>query len=165
MKKFQNKKISKKMKHIGNLSYAEGAKKKTKRIGRGQGSGHGGTSTRGHKGQKSRSGAKISRFKEGGQMPINRRLPKFGFFNRFRTEYQTVNVSRLQELVDLNLLDAGDVSFESLYNLGVIKKSTLPLKILGNGELKVALKVSAHGFSGSAIQKIESAGGTATVNE
>lgn len=153
------------MKHIGNLTYAEGAKKKRKRIGRGQGSGHGGTSTRGHNGQKARSGAKISRFKEGGQMPINRRLPKFGFFNRFRVEYQTVNVSRLQELVDINAFENNSVNFESLYNLGVIKKRNLPLKILGNGEINASLSVEAHSFSESAKNKIESAGGTVTVNE
>lgn len=153
------------MKHIGNLTYAEGAKKKSKRIGRGPGSGHGGTSTRGHKGQKSRSGAKISRFKEGGQMPINRRLPKFGFFNRFRVEYQTVNVSKLQELVDNNAFENNSVNFESLYNLGVIKKRSLPLKILGEGELSAALDVAAHSFSESAKNKIESAGGTVTINE
>lgn len=153
------------MKHIGNLTYAEGAKKKRKRIGRGQGSGHGGTSTRGHNGQKARSGAKISRFKEGGQMPINRRLPKFGFFNRFRVEYQTVNVSRLQELVDNNSFENNSVNFESLYNLGVIKKRNLPLKILGNGEISASLSVEAHSFSESAKNKIESAGGTVTVNE
>ncbi|MDT3738924.1 MAG: 50S ribosomal protein L15 [Candidatus Kapabacteria bacterium] len=153
------------MKHIGNLTYAEGAKKKRKRIGRGPGSGHGGTSTRGSNGQKSRSGAKISRFKEGGQMPINRRLPKFGFFNRFRVEYQTVNVSRLQELIDNNLIESNSVNFETLYQLGVIKKSNLPLKILGNGEITATLSVSAHSFSESAKQKIESAGGTVIVNE
>jgi large subunit ribosomal protein L15 len=153
------------MKHIGNLTYAEGAKKKSKRIGRGQGSGHGGTSTRGHNGQKARSGAKISRFKEGGQMPINRRLPKFGFFNRFRVEFQTVNVSKLQELVDNNFIESNSVTFESLYNLGVIKKRNLPLKILGNGDLNAILSVEAHSFSESAKKKIESVGGTVIVNE
>ncbi|MBX3043517.1 MAG: 50S ribosomal protein L15 [Candidatus Kapabacteria bacterium] len=153
------------MKHIGNLTYAEGAKSKSKRIGRGPGSGHGGTSTRGHKGQKSRSGAKISRFKEGGQMPINRRLPKFGFFNRFRVEYQTVNVSRLQELVDNNCFENNSVTFESLFQLGVIKKKSLPLKILGNGDLTAALNITAHKFSESAKNKIESAGGTVIINE
>jgi large subunit ribosomal protein L15 len=153
------------MKHIGNLSYAEGAKKKSKRIGRGPGSGHGGTSTRGHNGQKARSGAKISRFKEGGQMPINRRLPKFGFFNRFRVEYQIVNVSKLQELVENNILESNSIGFESLYEIGIIKKRNLPLKILGNGELTIALSVTAHSFSESAKQKIETAGGTVTVNE
>ncbi len=152
------------MKHIGNLSYAEGAKKKAKRIGRGPGSGHGGTSTRGHKGQKSRSGAKISRFKEGGQMPINRRLPKFGFFNRFRVEYQTVNLSRIQELIDNNSI-TNNVDFDTLLNLGVIKKRDLPLKILGNGEIKSAVSISAHSFSSTAKEKIESVGGTVTINE
>lgn len=153
------------MKHIGNLTYAEGAKKKKKRIGRGPGSGHGGTSTRGHKGQKSRSGAKISRFKEGGQMPINRRLPKFGFFNRFRVEYQTVNVSKLQELVDCNAIENNTVNFETLYVLGIIKKGNKPLKVLGNGELTSNIHVTAHSFSESAKQKIESAGGTVVIHE
>ena len=92
------------MKHIGNLKYAEGSRQKKKRIGRGQGSGHGGTSTRGHKGQQSRSGYSRKFGFEGGQMPINRRLPKFGFNNHFRVEYQVVNVGRLQELADNNKL-------------------------------------------------------------
>ena len=87
------------MKHIGNITYAEGSKKKKKRIGRGPGSGHGGTSTRGHKGQKSRAGAKIGPAFEGGQMPMNRRLPKFGFFSRNRVEYQEINVETLQEFI------------------------------------------------------------------
>lgn len=153
------------MKHIGNLKYAEGAKKKSKRIGRGPGSGHGGTSTRGHKGQKSRSGATIARYTEGGQMALHRRVPKFGFFNRFRVEYQTVNVSTLQELVNKNLIKDNSIDFETLRKLGVIKKKSLPLKILGNGELSTALNVVADKFSESAKKKIETAGGTVTINE
>lgn len=151
------------MKHIGNLSHAEGATHKKKRIGRGPGSGHGGTSTRGHKGQKSRSGAKIPRYFEGGQMPLNRRLPKFGFTNLFRVEYQTVNVGRLQELVDEKRIDA-KVDLDTLYQIGVLSKKRLPLKILGNGDLNAKLEVVADHFSESAKQKIESAGGTAVSN-
>lgn len=152
------------MKHIGNIRYSEGAKKKKKRIARGQGSGYGGTATRGHKGQKSRSGATISASFEGGQMPINRRLPKFGFFNRFRTSYQIVNVSTLQELADAGRLDGNDVDFETLLNLGIINKKNMPVKILGNGDIKTALNVKADKVTKSAKEKIESAGGTVVVN-
>lgn len=152
------------MKHIGNISYADGARHKKKRIGRGPGSGHGGTSTQGNKGQQSRSGSTVRRGFEGGQMPMNRRLPKFGFYNRNRVEFQVVNVSRLQELVDNNKISDNKVNFEILLNLGVLSKRNLPLKILGNGDLKATLSVEAHSFSNSAKQKIESAGGTVTVN-
>lgn len=151
------------MKHIGNLFKAEGSTHSKKRIGRGPGSGHGGTSTRGHKGQKSRSGAKIPRFFEGGQMPMNRRLPKFGFDNPFRVDYQTVNVGTLQELADNNKIQ-NKVDFNILMELGVISKSRMPLKILGNGELKASLEVVADKFSNSAKEKIESAGGKAVNN-
>jgi len=152
------------MKHIGNIRYADGSKKKKKRIARGPGSGHGGTSTRGHKGQKSRSGGKVSPAFEGGQMPMNRRLPKFGFTNRFRVDYQTINVDELQQLVDINAI-TDTVDFEILFELGRINKSNKPLKILGDGELNVALKVKAHKFSNSAKEKIESAGGTVGIYE
>lgn len=151
------------MKHIGNLKVAEGAKHKKKRIARGPGSGHGGTATRGHKGQKSRSGSSIPRFFEGGQMPLNRRLPKFGFNNRFRVEYQVVNVGTLQKLVDDNKI-TDTVNFDKLLELGVISKSRVPLKILGNGELKAPLEVYADAFSQSAKNKIENAGGKAVTN-
>lgn len=151
------------MKHIGNLFKAEGSTHSKKRIGRGPGSGHGGTSTRGHKGQKSRAGAKIPRFFEGGQMPMNRRLPKFGFDNPFRVDYQTVNVGTLQELADNNKIQ-NKVDFNILMELGVISKSRMPLKILGNGELKASLEVVADKFSNSAKEKIESAGGKAVNN-
>lgn len=153
------------MKHIGNLKYADGAKHKSKRIGRGVGSGHGGTSTKGHKGQKSRSGATVRIGFEGGQMPLNRRLPKFGFFNKFRVEYQIVNLDTLQRLADENKFEANKVDFDTLINLGVISKKRVPLKILGNGELTAALEVTAHGFSRTAKEKIESVGGKVTVNE
>lgn len=153
------------MKHIGNLKHAEGARHKKKRIGRGPGSGFGGTSTKGHKGQQSRAGARVHVWFEGGQMPLNRRLPKFGFYNRNRVEYQVVNVGKLQELFEKNKFEDNKVSFDILYNLGVISKKSLPLKILGNGNVSTALKVEAHSVSASAKQKIETAGGTVTIHE
>ncbi len=153
------------MKHIGNLSYAAGSKKKNKRIGRGPGSGHGGTSTKGHKGAQSRSGYKSKRGFEGGQMPLHRRLPKFGFKNHFRKEFQIVNVSRLDELNQDGIIKDGIVNSEVLYNIGVISYANKPVKILGNGDLTSKLNVTANSFSLSAKQKIESAGGTVTLYE
>lgn len=152
------------MKHIGNLSYSQGAKKNKKRIARGQGSGYGRTAGRGHKGQKSRSGATIGLNFEGGQMPIDRRLPKFGFFNRFRTEYQVVNLGTLQDLVDNKKIEGNEVDFDLLFNLGIINKKSALLKILGNGDLNTALNIKADKFTNSAKEKIESAGGTAVLN-
>lgn len=152
------------MKHIGNLNIPKGAVKSKKRIGRGQGSGKGGTSTRGHKGQMSRRGASIPAFFEGGQMPLSRRVPKFGFTNNFRVEYQEVNVSRLQELAEKNAFENNVVNKEVLYNLRVIRKKKLPVKILGVGELSVALQVTADAFTQTAKNKIESNGGSAIVN-
>lgn len=151
------------MKHIGNLKGSEGARHKKKRIGRGQGSGYGGTSTKGHKGQKSRSGFGQPLGFEGGQMPLNRRIPKFGFNNRSRIEYQVINVGRLQELADSEKI-SDKVNFDILYGLGILSKKAAPLKILGDGELKTALNVTAHKVTESAKQKIESAGGTVTIN-
>ncbi len=153
------------MKHIGNLSYAAGSKKKNKRIGRGPGSGHGGTSTKGHKGAQSRSGYKSKRGFEGGQMPLHRRLPKFGFKNHFRKEFQIVNVSRLDELNQDGIIKDGIVNSEVLYEIGVISYANKPVKILGNGDLTSKLNVTANSFSLSAKQKIESAGGTVTLYE
>jgi len=153
------------MKHVGNLSYAKGAKKSRKRIGRGPGSGHGGTSTRGHKGAQSRSGYKSKSGFEGGQMPLHRRVPKFGFFNRFRKEYQEVNVARIQELADLNKFEDNTVNLEVLFKIGAVSKKNIPIKVLGNGDLKSALKIEAAKFTASAKQKIETAGGTVISNE
>lgn len=153
------------MKHIGNLKYSDGAKKNKKRIARGPGSGHGGTSTRGHKGQKSRSGAKVRRGFEGGQMPMNRRMPKFGFTNRFKKDYQIVNIYKLQELIDNNIIEDSIINPEILFSVGVIKKLDIPVKILGNGDLSKALTVTAHLFSKAAKEKIESAGGSVAINE
>ena len=148
------------MKHVGNLKYSEGAKHSKKRIGRGQGSGHGGTSTRGHKGQKSRSGAHVAIGFEGGQMPIARRVPKFGFSNhRFKKNFQTINLGTLQKFIDAGRLDANNISEDSLRSSGILKTKE-PMKILGNGDLKVAITVSNVSLSSSAQSKIESAGGT-----
>jgi large subunit ribosomal protein L15 len=151
--------------HLGSLRSPEGATKKKKRIGRGQGSGHGGTSTRGHKGHGARSGfSQIPNF-EGGQMPLMRRVPKFGFHNPFRVEYQTVNLARLQELAEAGKLGEGQVSPESLFELGVISKRNQPVKILGNGDISTKLAVTAHKISAAARTKIEQAGGTVTLHE
>jgi len=146
---------------LSNLHYAEGSRRKTKRIGRGQGSGHGGTSTRGHKGQGSRSGSGVKRGFEGGQMPLTRRLPKFGFTSPFRVEFNVVNVETLQKLfTDGKIKDV--VTPELLHSIGIVSKKSDPVKILGNGELKAKLNVSAHKFSKSAAEKITTAGGTIT---
>ena len=148
--------------HLGNLRYAEGSRKKPKRIGRGQGSGHGGTSTRGHKGAQSRSGAKRKLGFEGGQMPLQRRVPKFGFTNYNRVEYLGINVSRLQELVTNGIIADGVVTTDVLYNVGVVSRRRSLVKILGNGEITTKLEISAHAFSATAKEKIEAAGGTVT---
>lgn len=141
------------------LKPAEGSIKKRKRIGRGQGSGRGGTSTRGHKGAQSRSGYSRSAGFEGGQMPLQRRVPKFGFKNRNRIEYKPVNLDVLQNLAEDTKQEKIDVSF--LANHGIVGKSDL-VKILGRGELKAKLDVSAHAFSASAVAAIEKSGGKVT---
>lgn len=146
--------------YLSNLRYAQGSKKKKKRIGRGQGSGHGGTSTRGHKGQGSRSGSGIKRNFEGGQMPLVRRLPKFGFTPVHRVEFAVVNVSMLQKLVDAKKIADGTVTPELLYSVGAVSDKKAPVKILGDGELKSKLTVTAHKFSASAVTKISAAGGS-----
>jgi len=141
-----------------NLSTIRAPKKSTekkKRVGRGMGSGMGKTSTRGHKGQWSRSGARLIRGFEGGQMPLHRRLPKRGFTNIFRTEYSVVNLDRLGEL------GVKELTIEKFTELGLVKKHDGLIKILGDGELKVAVTVHAHKFSKSAQEKIEKAGGKA----
>ncbi len=147
---------------LSRLTPAKGSRKKTKRIGRGQGSGDGGTATKGHKGAKARSGHKFKLWFEGGQMPLTRRVPKFGFTPRNRVEQQVVNLSALEELVAKKRLDAV-ISPETLYKAGAISRKNTPVKILGDGELKSKLQVSAHAFSKSAKAKIEAVGGTATV--
>ena len=151
--------------HLGSLSSPSGATKAKKRIGRGPGSGRGGTATRGHKGHKSRSGFNQLKNFEGGQMAYIRRVPKFGFHNPFRVEYQVVNIGRLQELVDAGRLQADTVTPETLYQVGAVSKKNQPVKILGVGELSAKLKITAHKFSASAQKSIEDAGGTVTIHE
>ena len=148
---------------LSRLKPASGSRKKVKRIGRGQGSGHGGTATRGHKGAKSRSGHKFKLWFEGGQMPLTRRVPKFGFKSRNAIDMQTVNVSTLSKLVEQKKIIDGVVTPEVLYNVGAVSKKNEPVKILGDGTVSAKLQVTAHAFSKSAIQKIESAGGKVTV--
>ena len=138
------------------LKPAEGAVKNRKRISRGQGSGRGGTSTRGHKGAKSRSGYKRKIGFEGGQMPLQRTSPKFGFKNRNRIEYKGINVATLQLLADNKNILIIDANI--LIENGLANRKDL-IKILGNGELKAKLSVKANAFSKSAIEKIEAVGG------
>lgn len=146
--------------NLSNLKPAEGAVNRDgKRVGRGQGSGKGGTATRGHKGAKSRSGYSKKIGFEGGQMPLQRRVPKFGFTNINRKEYQGVNLDKLQELVD-NKVVKDAISVEILVENGLARKNEL-VKILGGGELKASLKVSVHKFTSSAKAAIEAAGGEA----
>lgn len=141
------------------LKPAPGSRKKRKRIGRGQGSGHGGTATRGHKGAKSRSGYHHLAGFEGGQMPLVRRVPKRGFNNPFKKEFQIVNVEKLEKLATAGKVHGGVVTPEVLAKLGVIKDANEPVKVLGDGALHAKLEVSAHAFSKSAQEKIEKAGG------
>lgn len=146
--------------NLSNLKPAEGSvKNQGKRIGRGQGTGKGGTATRGHKGAKSRSGYSKKLGFEGGQMPLQRRVPKFGFTNINRIEYQGINLDTLQSLVDDKKIK-DTVDFESLFANRLIGKNDL-VKILGRGELKSKLKVSAHKFTATAKAAIEAAGGEA----
>ncbi len=147
---------------LNNLTPAKGSRHSEKRIGRGEGSGRGGTSTRGHKGAQSRSGYSRKLGFEGGQMPIQRRLPKYGFTNPNRVEYKAVNVATLQELFDRT--GESVVTIDVLRAAGFINKNQL-VKILGNGDLTAKLEVSANAFSKSAIDKIEAVGGTTTTIE
>ena len=144
---------------LHNLKPAEGSVKRSKRIARGEGSGKGGTSTRGHKGAKSRSGYSRKIGFEGGQMPLQRRVPKFGFKNINRKEYAGVNLDKLQELVDSKKIK-DTVTTEILVANGVVGKNDL-VKILGRGELKASLKVTVHKFTATAKAAIEAAGGEA----
>lgn len=148
---------------LTNLKPAAGSTKNRKRIARGVGSGYGGhSSTKGDKGQKARSGASIPAWFEGGQMPLQRRVPKYGFKNRFRTAYKGINVSTLVELVESGRLEANDISPETMRAAGMLSKGEL-VKVLGGGEITSAMTITANGFSKSAVEKIEKAGGSATV--
>ena len=142
--------------NLHNLTPAKGSVKKTKRIARGQGSGHGGTSTRGHKGAKSRSGYSTKIGFEGGQMPLQRRVPKFGFKNINRVEYKAINLDVIQSLIERK--NVTEITPEVLRNHGVISRNDL-VKVLGRGELKSKISVSAHKFSGTAKAVIEGQGG------
>jgi len=143
---------------LGELRKPPGSTRKRKRVGRGPGSGHGKTSTRGHKGQKSRSGYKSKAYFEGGQMPLSRRLPKRGFRSPFKREFVIVNLDKLEALTGLERIDP-----EILQERGIVRKIDLPIKILGDGEMKFAATVAANAFSQSARQKIEAAGGRVEV--
>ena len=144
---------------LSNLKPAEGATHSDKRIGRGQGSGKGGTSTRGHKGAKSRSGYKRKRGFEGGQMPLFRRVPKFGFKNINRVEYRGINVDAIQKIADELKLQA--ITIDVLIENGLVNKKDR-VKVLGRGELTAKVDITAHAFSASATKLIEAQGGTVT---
>ena len=143
--------------NLSNLNAPKKANENKKRVGRGMGSGMGKTSTRGHKGQGSRSGSSLMRGFEGGQMPLHRRLPKRGFTNIFRVEYTVLGLDRIAELNETELTP------EKLVSLGLLKKRNGLIKVLANGEIGSAVTVHAHKFSKAAAQKIEAAGGKAIV--
>jgi large subunit ribosomal protein L15 len=145
-------------KNLSNLRAPKKANTERKRVGRGMGSGMGKTSTRGHKGQRSRSGSSMMRGFEGGQMPLHRRLPKRGFTNIFRTEYTVVNLERIAELEGVT-----EIALEDYTKLGLASSKKALIKILGSGELTGAVTIHAHKFSKSAQEKIEKAGGQALV--
>ena len=147
---------------LENLTPAKGSVKTSKRLGRGQGSGKGGTSTRGTKGAQARAGYEHKIGFEGGQMPLQRRVPKFGFKNPTRVEYQAVNVSTIQKIAEVYGLNEIDVN--AIKSAGFASKTDL-VKVLGNGEISAAVTVKADAFSASAIKKIEAAGGKAVVSE
>lgn len=145
---------------LSNLKPADGSVNRVKRVGRGQGSGRGGTSTRGHKGAKSRSGYKSKMGFEGGQMPLYRRVPKFGFKNINRVEFHGINIDTVQKLAEeFNLTE---INVEMLVNHGLADKKD-KVKILGRGTLTAKVDISAHAFSASAVKAIEAQGGVATI--
>jgi large subunit ribosomal protein L15 len=145
---------------LSNLKYAPGSKKKRKRVGRGEGSGHGGTATRGMNGQLSRSGSKHRAWFEGGQMPLQRRIPKHGFTNINKKYYQLVNVSDLERIA--GKVEDAVLNIEQMRKFGIISSTKKLVKLLGNGNIKSKLQVEAHAFSKSAQEKIEAAGGSIT---
>jgi len=145
---------------LSNLKYANGSRKNRKRVGRGEGSGHGNQSTRGMNGQMSRSGAKHKAWFEGGQMPLQRRVPKFGFTNIFKVEYQIVNLNSLQRLIDSKVINDQTLNAEELKKLGLVSSTKKPIKVLGKGDVKTKITVEVADFSKSAQQKIEAAGGS-----
>jgi large subunit ribosomal protein L15 len=145
---------------LSEIADKAGSRKKRMRVGRGIGSGKGKTSGRGGKGQTARSGVRIKGF-EGGQMPLHRRLPKRGFNNIFRVEYAEVNLDRIQQAIDTNLLDAATViNAEALVKAGVLKRAKAGVRLLGRGEIKAKLNVEVHGASKSAVAAVEKVGGS-----
>ena len=148
--------------NLHDLKPAKGSVRSIKRVGRGQGSGRGGTSTRGHKGAQSRSGYSRKRGFEGGQMPLQRRVPKFGFTSPNRVEYKAVNLDSIQELIER--LDTRVLDQEAFLTYNLAKKKDL-IKVLSRGELSAAVEIHAHKFSKSAVEAIEKAGGKAVVIE
>ena len=144
---------------LNNLRPPKGAKHKKRRVGRGPGSGHGKTASRGHKGAKSRSGFRFKRGFEGGQMPLHRRVPKRGFHNPFRVEYAVVNLDTLAEVFEAG----SSVTPDLLRERGLVRKAGVPVKVLGRGDISKKLTVKAHKFSGTAAEKIAAAGGKAEV--
>ena len=147
--------------NLSNLKAPKKANENKKRVGRGMGSGMGKTSTRGHKGQGSRSGSSLMRGFEGGQMPLHRRLPKRGFTNIFRTEYTVVNLDRIAQ--QTQGLTVTEIALDDYKKLGLASSKRALIKILGSGELASAITIHAHKFSKSAVEKIEKAGGKAVV--
>jgi large subunit ribosomal protein L15 len=147
------------MDRLSNLKYAEGSRKNRKRVGRGEGSTRGGTSTRGSNGQMSRSGAKRKAWFEGGQMPLQRRIPKFGFTNIFKVYFQLVNLNALQRIADEKKLNDDVLNAVALRKLGLISSTKKPVKVLGKGEIKVKVNLEVDAFSETAKEKIEAAGG------
>ena len=147
---------------LNNMKPAAGSTHSTKRIGRGEGSGKGGTATRGTKGAQARAGYEHKIGFEGGQMPLQRRVPKFGFKNPTRVEYKAINVSDIEALAAASGLK--ELGLAEIVSAGLASKNDL-VKVLGNGEIKTAVNVTAHAFSKSAIEKIEAAGGKAAVIE
>ncbi len=145
---------------LHNLTPSTGSLGREKRIGRGEGSGHGGTSTRGHKGAQSRSGYSRKKGFEGGQMPLQRRLPKFGFNNINRVEFKAVNLSTLQALAEK--MEVNTLTIDTLIDAGFVSKNH-KVKVLGNGTLTIKLDISAHAFSKTAVAQIEAQQGTATI--
>ena len=148
---------------LSNLRPARDSRKKVKRIGRGQGSGHGGTATKGHKGAKARSGHKFKIWFEGGQIPLTRRVPKHGFRSRNRDESRIVNVGQIEDLITRKKIDGATITPEVLYKAGAIKRKDEKVKILADGTLTSKIQISAHAVSKAAQTKIEAVGGTVTL--
>ncbi len=144
--------------NLGTLKYAPGSRKARKRVGRGEASGTGGTAGRGHKGQRSRSGNKRKLGYEGGQTPLQRRLPKRGFTNIFKKEFQIVNLKDLERIPDITVIDPA-----VMYEHRIIRKKNVPVKVLGVGDVTKQVEISAHAFSKAAVEKIEAAKGKVTV--